>query len=259
MKLDNAPVTQTWIEFTFTPSPQKREWSQAAAHEFMRNYHESFKRYESIFEETVHIEEVSPSQTPRLVKRESVLDRIRARDEESIRWLQLADDRLVLNVMRGKTGSPDYRSLREDALAKLEDYVAFFRPAGLEQTELHYVDVIEIPRPSDDRLDLDAYFNLGVRLPDAFGPAQHFLLHVSLRPPAEEDNVEVRFQSEPPEPDSATYRFRVDWHAVCANVGALDRGVIGDRLNRAHDRLFEYFKASMTPKAWELFQPSEAE
>ena len=256
MKLDNAPVIQTWIAFTFAPSPQKREWDMNAAREFLYRYRESFTHVDAIFDETYHIEEISPSRPPEVVKREVGLDRVRARDEKATRWLQLANDQMVFNIMRGHD-SPDYQFLREEALSKLEDYVAFFGPTGLERAELHYVDIIEIPKPPDGHIKLDEYFNLRVELPETFGPTWYFSFRLLLRPPVDGDILEVRFQSEVPKPNSSTYRFRTDWHMICANIATLDRGAIGERLDRAHDCLFECFQASVTPETWKLFHPSE--
>jgi uncharacterized protein (TIGR04255 family) len=254
LKLENPPVIQTWIGFRFSPSPKKKEWDRINAFEFLSRYRESLEHIEALYDETVHIEQVSLHHSPK-VKREIALNRIRARDEASSRWLQIADDQMVFNVMRQGQASLNYSVIRDESLAKFDDYVAFFQPSFVDRIELHYVDLIEIPKPQSGKLNMEEYFKLRVEVPDEFGATWHFALRAFLLPTEQEEIVEVRFQSEIPEPDSEFYCFRTDWHCTSINIRSLERSDLAKRLDSAHAQLLKCFRESVTELTWDLFKP----
>ena len=256
MNLENPPVIQTWIGFAFEPSPQKRAWDFNIARDFLLRYRDSFTHIEAIFEETVQIQELTPTRQE-IVERKVGLNRIRARDEGATRWLQLSDDRLVFNLTSGGSEYPGYGHLRDEALAKLVDYVEHFRSQEVRHTELHYVDLIEIPKPPGGRLEIKDYFRLRLELPEVFGPTWDFSFRVLLRADAPEDILEVRIRSELASPETEVYRFRTDWHMMCSNVATNDIDIIRHRLDAAHNCLLKYFRASVTDETWALFRPSE--
>jgi uncharacterized protein (TIGR04255 family) len=257
MKLNNPPVTQTWIGFTFEQAPVKRPWDLRAADEFLSRFESALPHREAIFATQYEIQYISPTRRPKIVDREDQLQQVKARNPEGTHWLQVAEDRMVLNRTRGSEGYLGFESLLEEALGKLSEYVEFFQPSGLRSAELHYVDQIEIPIPPGGKLDLQKYFRLRVEIPDAYGPTWYFSTRLFLYPPIEGDILEVRFQSEPPDPAAQAYRFRIDWHMVCSGVATFDHEVVKRRLVQAHDCLADYFKASVTERTWALFEPSE--
>jgi hypothetical protein len=93
VQLDNAPVIQTWIGFVFEPSPQKRAWDFNGARDFLSQYRESLPHIEAIFDETVQVQEITRTRQE-IIERKVGLNRIRTRNEDETRWLQLSDDRL---------------------------------------------------------------------------------------------------------------------------------------------------------------------
>lgn len=239
------------------PNEQNRPWNLRAASDFLARFAVSLPHQDAFFQDQYEIQDISPTQLPNIVSRETKLDKVRVRNEDGTHWLQLADDRIVYNRTRGEGVYLGFSSLRDEALGKLSEYVDFFRPSRLRSAELHYVDLIEIPIPPEGNLDLEEYFNLCVKIPNDFGPTWHFSTRLFLRPPIDGDILEVRFQSEPPAPGASAYRFRIDWHMVCSGITVFDRGVVEKRLDQAHDCLTAYFKASVTERTWVLFQPSE--
>jgi uncharacterized protein (TIGR04255 family) len=259
VKLNKSPVIQTWISFTFMPAAQKRPWDLPTASEFLSRFDSSFTHREAIFETEYEIQDLSPAHMPKIVNREYQLDNVKARNEESTHWLQIADNRLVYNRTRGEGAYLGFESLRDEALRKLLEYVEFFQPSSLRTAELHYVDLIEIPIPADRHLELEQYFKLRVEIPSVYGPTWYFSTRLFLRPPIEGDILEVKFTSEPPVPEANTYRFRIDWHMACSGIKVFDQEVVRERLDKAHDCLMTYFKASVTERTWALFQPSDEE
>lgn len=258
MRLNNPPVTQTWIGFTFDYGDHERPWTIQAAREFLARFGPSLPQQEALFERQFEIQEISSAHQPKIVGRRDQLETARARNEEGTTWLQIAEDRLVYNRTRGDGVYLGFESLRDEAVSKMREYVEFFDPTGLRSAELHYVDQIEIPIPPDGRLELEEYFKLRVEIPSEFGPTWYFSTRLFLRPPIEGDNIlEVRFQSEPPIPDVSAYRFRIDWHMVCLGIGGSDSEAVKRRLDDAHDCLTRYFRESVTERTWALFQPSE--
>jgi uncharacterized protein (TIGR04255 family) len=259
VKLNRPPVIQSWIGFTFEPAPQKRSWDLQAAQEFLGRYSGALPHIEAIFSTNYEIAEISPTDRPEITRREVRLDHIRARNSEGTRWVQLADDQLVCNVTRGGGEYPHYPIRRDESLSKLSDYIESFQPVSVRRAELHYVDLIEIPIPPEGQIKLEDYFNLRVEAPQDFGMTYYYAIRVFLRPPVDGDTLEVRFQTEPSKSDTKTFRFRMDWNMVCANIATLDRDLIVQRLDDAHACLWNYFRASFTEKTWDLFQPSESE
>jgi uncharacterized protein (TIGR04255 family) len=257
VKLNNPPVIQTWIGFAFAPGPQKRTWDLQTADDFLSRFESSLPLREAIFERQYAITEISPSHQPQVVSRKTKLDKARARNKASTHWLQLADDQIVYNRTRGDEPYLGYESLRDEAVGKLSEYVDFFRPVSLLHAELHYVDLIELPAPPERKLVLDDYFRLRVEIPEVFGPTWHFSGRVFLSPPVDGDILEVKFQSELPSPDTAMYRFRIEWHMVCAGIASFEPEVVKGRLDQAHRCLLDNFRASVTDRTWESFQPSD--
>lgn len=259
MKLENPPVTQTWIGFSFNPGQQGRHWGLETAGKFLAQFEDSLPHREAVFAAHFEVQELSPGSRPRIVRQGEELQSVRARDAEGTHWLQVGADRLVCIRARGAHDYPGFEPLRDEALDKLSEYLEFFRPSGLRSVELHYVDQIEIPIPPEGRIDLADYFNLRVEVPDEFGPVDDFSTRLFLSPPNGDDTLEVRFQSEPPNRETEVYRFRIDWHMVCPNLAATDRETVGSRLEKAHEDLGGFFKASFTERTWALFRPSERE
>jgi uncharacterized protein (TIGR04255 family) len=257
VKLNHPPLSQTWIGFTFEPSDQKRPWDLGTASEFLDRFSEALPKGQAFFETQIEIQDISLARRPRVVGRETKLDKARVESEDGTHWLQLADDRMTYNRTRGEGVYLGYESLRDEALAKLSDYVAFFRPPSLRAVELHYVDLIEIPIPPEEKIDLADYFKLRVEIPDEYGPTWHFSTRLFLKPPIDGDILEVRFQSEVPNSELESYRFRIDWHMSCSGIGEFKNDAVRQRLDQAHDCLTSYFKASVTERTWALFQPSD--
>jgi uncharacterized protein (TIGR04255 family) len=261
VKLNKPPVVQTWIAFKFVPGPESPPWDLRTANKFFRIYKDQFRQYEAIVETTVEIQKFSADSRPPKFREEERLDKVRARNEDESHWLQVTADQMVCNRTRVDS-YVGYGSLQDEALSKLVDYVDFFRPEALSRVELHYVDLIEIPLPSERKIDLGDYFRLKVDMPDEFGTTWHFSTRLFVQPMMGEvvldDGVlEVKFQSVDTGEDPSTGKFRMDWNFTCLNLASWDRDIVRDRLDQAHKCLLHYFRASVTEKTWQLFQPTD--
>lgn len=256
MRLNNPPVIQTWIGFKFTSGEQRPPWDLDTADDFLLRYEDRLPHREAIIETTFQIQQFSNTRQRPRFSHKNKLDKARARNEDESHWLQVADDRMVYNRMRGDSYL-GFESLRDEALSKLADYVAFFRPAALSTVELHYVDLIEIPTPSDRKIELEDYFHLRVEMPKEFGTTWHFSTRLFIQPKVSDSVVEVNFQSIKPDEESSVFRFQMDWKFTCLNLGSWDREIVQRRLDQAHTCLLNYFRASVTEKTWQLFQPTD--
>ncbi len=163
----------------------------------------------------------------------------------------------MFNITSGGADYPGYPYLRDEAVAKLADYIAHFRTEAVRHAELHYVNLIEIPRPHDGNIKIEDYFKLRLEFPDTYGPASHFSLNVLLGTDIPDDILEVRIRSELTNEEADRNRFRSDWHIRCAKIASTESSVLRCRLDAAHDCLVKYFRDSVTDLTWELFKPSE--
>ncbi|AGA28396.1 TIGR04255 family protein [Singulisphaera acidiphila] len=258
MKLNNPPVIQSWIEFKFASGQEKPPWNLETAEEFLNRYEDRLPHQEAIIETTSQTRPFSGPQRSQRVSPKDKLDKAWARNDDQSHWLQIADDQMVYNQTRVESYL-GFESLRDEALSKLGDYVDFFRPETLKSVELHYVDLIEIPTPVEQKIELQDYFHLRVEMPDEFGLVWHFSNQIFVKPKTKEDNnvLEVKFQSVRPDEEAGTYRFRLDWHFICLHLESWSRDIVCGRLDQAHTCLLNYFRASVTEKTWQLFQPSD--
>jgi uncharacterized protein (TIGR04255 family) len=255
--LGNPPVIQTWIGFKFEAASLDRVWDVRLANEFLSRFAPSFPHRRAFYETEFEIQDFSPNQHPRVVNQNTRLNKVIARDETGERWLQLTNGQLVCNRVRADGPYPGFTSLRDESLEKLAEYVDFFQPSNLLAAEVHYVDVIEVPIPPEGRIELKDYFKLYVEVPEVYGDIHDFSTRLFLRTPSDGDILEVKFESKPPSPDASAFRFRLDWHMVCKEIASFDRDVVSGRLDRAHEFLLKYFKATVTERTWVLFGPSE--
>lgn len=257
MPFANPPVVEVAIEFQFEAGPDKKPWDLPVAVPFMKRFEEAFPNGEIVASDQFRIEKRSPEGIPREIQTRRILERLRGHNDERSRWLQVGNDLLVYNLVRHQAGAyPGFEQVRDEALDKLDQYVEHFRPICVRQIGLTYIDVIEIPRTTEPKLRLDDYFKLGIEVPDEpFGPVAQFLVGLVLPRTKEADQLALTLQTEPVAPDSAAYRFVMQWQATCEDVKTLDRQEIIRRLEAANTRMVACFKDCFTAEGLKLFGP----
>jgi uncharacterized protein (TIGR04255 family) len=260
LKLAKPPVIEVGIEFHFDPQPDKQPWDLPVAGPFIDRYKTSFPHVEVLQAEQFHIEKRGPGGVPARIFGQISLDRLRAHNEEGTRWIQVGNDLLVCSLVRHEEIYPGFDQLREEALATLHQYVEHFKPASVKRAALTYLDLVEIPIPEGQiGFRVEDFFRLHVEVPDGvFGAVGYFSLQLVFPKKAGgTDQLSLLFSTAPPVQDRRACRFQMHWHCLCEDVNSLDKGVIAGRLETAHQRLRECFRASFTDKGWALFQPKD--
>jgi len=257
LDLQKPPIVEVWVEFQCDPSPSKRRWDLDTANEFLKQFSDYFVHTEVLNEQEFQIATL-PTGDRRLDAGEVRLNRVRVRDAEGTRWLQLGEDVLVYNIVKKAGAYPGFETLCKDAWEKFAAYVRHFQPTCVRKLRLHYLDRVEIPCSPGERIDLDEFFLVGVKFPDApFGALSRFAIQLAPDSGHADDHVSLAFRSEQRSADAKVSRMVMDWEATSANVGSLSHDDIMDRLERAHARIRDCFQASFTPKGWALFDPIE--
>ena len=259
MKLTNPPVIQSWIAIEFDPAPDKKTWDIQIANAFFLRHQNTLPHHDIAWVRHVEIKDFSPAKLPEIIPGKIEVNHVRGRNEQGTFWVQVsADDRLVCNITRGSGSYAGYEYLRDQAILMYIDYVELFKPTKVRRVDLHYVDLIEIPVPPDKKIKLEDYFEFYIKSPGKFDNMLACDISVALSTPRVRDAVEVRFQTEPMNENSNTYRFRMDWNLTCNQVETLDRDEIVRWLDEAHDCVRDYFRSSFTDRMWEMFGPSES-
>lgn len=257
MELANPPVIEVGIEFHFDPAPDKQPWNLRVAKPFIERFQADYPHVEVIQAEQIRIEKRAPGGLPKEITGRISLDRVRARNEEGSRWLQVGDDLLVYNLVRQGGAYPGFAQLRAEALDKFDQFVEHFQPVSVRQVALTYLDLVEVPVPSDaSGIPLEDYFRLRVEIPDeAFGPVASVSLQMYFPRRPATDQLTLRFHTVPVSPGQRTCRFQMHWSCECEEIKTLDKKEITRRLEAAHRRLVDCFRASFTDRGWALFTP----
>jgi uncharacterized protein (TIGR04255 family) len=257
--LANPPVIEVAIEFHFDPRSDQEPWTPQEAGSFVELFQAAFPFIEATQTQEIRIEPRSPSGRPEMISGKLSLDRLRVRNAEGSRWIQIGKDLLVFNWVRQQDSYPGFDQVRTEALAVLDRYVEHFQPVGVRRAALIYLDQVEIRvAPGSKTLQLEDYLRLRPEVPDQeFGPSGAFALQMHFPGKDQREPFTVLFQSVPAEVGSGICRFQMHWHCLCEDIRSLDKGVITQRLEAARRRLRDCFKASFTTEGWQkLFQPA---
>lgn len=256
MRLRNPPIVEAWIEFHFRGSDSESTWPQGLDR-FFEEIRADYPNIELKRRETFQVVQRAPGGVPVQLAVHGEIDRVRAFDAQR-RWcVQVGDDALVVNLIKGTGTYEGFEALLPKALLHLGQYAGVFRPQSVLHAALHYTDVVVIPASEGVSRRLEDYFHIGVRVPDEqTWPLGKIALDVSvpLTGVGEElDHLVLGFRREPPRPGCDEDRFRMDWHAVCVGLDTMASDVLRGRLQGVHDAMKERFRACFTPRTWEMF------
>jgi uncharacterized protein (TIGR04255 family) len=260
LDLGKPPVIEVGIELQFDPRPDRPPWELRVAGPFVERFQASFPHVEVLQAAEMQIETRSPAGYAEKLLGKVSLDRLRARNGEGTRWIQVGNDLLAYSLVRGEQSYPGFDAVRTEALAVLDAYVDYFQPTSVRRAAVTYLDQFDFPVPAGSNvLRVEDYLLLRAEVPDEpFGPVGSFSLQFFFpgAPPARVP-IQLQLHSAPTAPGSGIIRFQMRSHCLCDNVCSLDKEEISRRLEVARLRLRECFRASFTDKGWALFQPRE--
>ena len=258
MKFRKPPVVEVWISVDFEPNEKKRQWDLGLVQKYVEQYHEEFPRLEALHEQTIQVQETSPTDLPKVIRKDVRLQSVRLWNDARSRMLQIGDDNLSYHILKAADDTPGYQKVREAAQSKLEDYARIFQPSQIRNATLHYLDVIEIPRPVGGKLDLKDYIIPSADLPeDPFGPISGLTYQFQLICPVDRGPLFLQLQAMPSSPENNAFRFRMEWHKQSSDVNTLDFAQVWARMDIAHEYMRRCFLASFTQRTLDLFEPIE--
>ena len=243
------PVVEAWIKFKFELSEESIPWDENAAEYFIKEYFKDFKPESFSRFAQVRVDAKTKSLT---LAPDSIFDKIRAFTRQKDYCIQAGRDILVFNQIK-KEKWPKFDNMRDKALEAVQHYMNFRGLTKLMSVELHYRDIISIPKGKGDLVDLKDYFMVGPEIPEeSFGNVSGFNLAVQLPNIYEKGNTILRIQSLPHMDSGAKYNFAWDWH-VSSTEKVDDLEAAEKWLNEAHKDLRSSFESAFTEKCLDLF------
>lgn len=256
VKFRKPPVVEVWISVDFDPNENKRQWEIELVQQYLEMYRAELPRIEAIHERQIQVEETSPQALPEVIGHQVRLQFVRLSNETRSRVLQIGDDQLSFHVVKEGEAFPGYRIVRDEMQKKLEDYARIFQPSRIRDATLHYLDIIEIPRPESGKIDLPDYFLPSIDLPEEpFGPISGFANRFQMVCPVDPGPLHLQLQAIPSPPESNVFRFLMDWHKQSSAVNTLELSQVWSRMDVAHNYMRQCFLASFTQRTLDLFEP----
>jgi uncharacterized protein (TIGR04255 family) len=138
--------------------------------------------------------------------------------------------------------------------------MAFRNLHELTGVSLHYRDVVAIPRAAGSGIDLEDWFRVCPKVPEAsLGGMSAFTFAVQLPSMCEKAISVLSVQNLPATGEGELeLKFLIDWQVNSAN-GIEDLEAAKQWLDRAHDVLDDSFEKAFTPKCLELFEPNQGD
>jgi uncharacterized protein (TIGR04255 family) len=257
VKFNNPPVIEAWIEFRFSFKDEIPSWDELKAQAFVTESFEGRFHVHAFSGRTEFTISASEGR-PALTQPKMIFERVRATNADEDRYVQVGRDTLIWNLLRKEKDWPDYPSLRDEAMDAYDKFINFMHPTGLRLVALHYRDLVPIPLTSDQRVELNDYFNIYPAVPKAsFGDVTNVMIALRMPISYSSGPLDLRIQSDTsPRPEETNIaRFRLDWHIYPSNpITTLERGNITGWLDQAHDDILKAFIAFFTPKGLDLFK-----
>lgn len=258
IKFRKPPVVEVWISVDFDPNENKREWELELVKQYVERYEAELPKLEAVHEQQIQVQETSPQALPKVVGRQIRLQFVRISNEKRSRVLQIGDDQLSFHILKADGVYPGYQTVRSEVQQKLDDYAQIFQPTRIRNATLHYLDIIDIPRPETGKIELGDYFRVSIDLPEEpFGPTAGFAHQFQVMCPVDAGPLFLQLQAIPSPPDSNVFRFRMEWHKQSSNVNTLDSSQVWARMDVAHEYMRQCFRAALTERTLELFEPVE--
>lgn len=254
-RFKNPPIIEAWILFSFGAPPNKTAWGFEQAERFAALIRKEFSLGELFFRQEVDVEELDESKPPRISRNERILEKIRMTNEARTRCVQIADEKLVFNVLTGGSNYPGFQSLVNEALHFVKLYEQTYDCGAPHSVILHYKDIVRISVPTSLTIDLEDYFTIIRDLPpEPFGNTRAFASYFQTVCPTDELPLTINVNHLPPA--DGEFRFQLDWEKVCKPGDFSDRDLLRSSLSETSEFMVECFEKSITPKTRELFEPT---
>jgi uncharacterized protein (TIGR04255 family) len=253
LKLRNPPVVEAWIEFHMRGSSQQATWPEGLK-QILPELTETYgSTPEQLTRDTFQYR-ISAASVPEVFDAKREVVRVRLFDGERRRCVQIGNDELVVNLVRGGAEFEGLDALTGVARTELQRYISVFRPESIRSLAVHYTDIVRIPIAPPWRLE--DYFNIGITVPaDGEWPLAGIALECTFpldREADHQDHLILSFKRE--RPGSGEERFRMDWHVESVGLNTLDVAEILARVSVLREELRPRFQACFTKRAWDLFE-----
>lgn len=256
MKFRKPPVVEVWISIDFDPNESKRQFDLDLVQQYVRQYESELPKIEAIHEQTIQVQETSPTDLPKVIHKDVQLQFVRIWNDARSQMLQIGDDQIAFHILKTSEETPGYRKVRDGAEVKLADYVRIFQPSRIRNATLHYLDIIEIPKPPGGVVNLRDFFPQAMDLPEEpFGPTTALSQQFQVMCPVDEGPLFFRLQNLPSPPEMQVFRFRLEWHKLSTDVNTLDLAEVWRRMDIAHDYMWRCFTAALSGSTLQLFEP----
>ena len=254
--LKKPPVVEVWIGFDFDPNEKKRFWDLELVQRYVQRYASEMPKAERVDETQIQVQATTPTELPKVISQQQRLKELRIFDEQKLRVLKIGDDRISFHHLKSGDGYPGYAHVRDATLAKLKDYLGVFQPTRIRNAVIHYVDIVDIPRPPSGKIDVADYFVPSADVPETpFGPVADLSVRLVIACPVDDGPLFLQLRTLATPQESAVHRFRMDWQKVSTGVNTLDLAVVCTRLDVAHEYMTQCFQASLTKRTLALFEP----
>ena len=244
------------MSFGFEPAANAPAWTRERYEAFL-NRMPDYPNQEQMVRQGIKVEGSKRGRLPKVKEMIHQVVAVRAFTEDGLRAFHLAPDELVVNYLwGGEKPYPGFETLLDEAMVFCKRYVECYHPLGVVKTDLHYVDIVEIPVPESGVVATEKYLTLNVQAPqDVFGPFSVVELKTQFRPPGSQAPVELLFATEPVGEGDVRRRLRLEWHTTDQTGSRLTQDVARANLLAAHERLEKCFRHAFTPDGWALFEP----
>ncbi len=175
-------------------------------------------------------------------------------NEARTRCVQIADEKLVFNVLDGGNNYPGFQSLVNEALNFVELYEQTYDCGAPHSAILHYKDIVRISVPESLTIDLEEYFTIirDLRLNRLETPGP---LQAIFRRFVQTDSLPLTINVSHLPPADGEFRFQLDWEKACKPGDFSDRDLLRRSLSETSEFMVECFEESITTKTRELFEP----
>ncbi len=149
MKFRKPPVVEVWISVDFDPNEKKREPLDAQrVEDYRQRVRSEFPKRESLHATTFTFEEKSATELLRVTDKDVRLKSVCLWNHDRSRLIQIDDDQFAFHVLKTPAETPSFSRVRAAAQPNPEKYVQVFLPQQIRHATLHYLDIVEIPRPA---------------------------------------------------------------------------------------------------------------
>ena len=92
MEFKKPPVVEVWISIDFDPNENKRQFDLGLVQQYVGEYETELPKLEAVHQQTIQVQETSPTDLPKVVHKDVQLQFARRWNESRSQMLQVGDD-----------------------------------------------------------------------------------------------------------------------------------------------------------------------